>query len=89
MSYAIDLLKNIAEKRSVSKDDCITFGERVALKFRKFDEFTRSEVQHKINCLLYETEMKVLRRHRVVPDDNTYNYTYDTSGASMYFFKQS
>lgn len=91
MGDAMNILKDIAAGRSLNKAECTVFAERVALKLRKFDEITRSEVEHKINCILYAEEMKILKRQRPPASSlSEYNTpSHDSTAASPSAFTES
>lgn len=42
-------------------DACSTFCDYLASKLREFDAISRAEVVHKINNIIYETELKMLQ----------------------------
>lgn len=50
------------QNKQLQKDECTLYGELIALKLRKMDDISRVEVQHRINDILYETEMKLLKQ---------------------------
>ncbi|XP_012278708.1 uncharacterized protein LOC105698760 [Orussus abietinus] len=58
-----DVPKEVPLER-IRRDGAAVYGEHVANKLRTYDAFTRADVEHKINCILHEADMRVLYRSR-------------------------
>lgn len=59
------LLKEmLREGQGKDKDEYDAFGEYIAIKLKKMDHVTRLELQNKINNLIFETELKILRQNQ-------------------------
>lgn len=56
------ILKTYAEKNKV-KDKATTYGEHVANKLRSYTDFIRLNTEHKINCILHESDMLMLQQN--------------------------
>lgn len=52
------IIKELSDRHK-DRDEEDVYGELVAHKLRKLDEKTRRELQHKINCMVFEAEMKI------------------------------
>lgn len=48
--------------KTIAKDEFSTYGEHIANKLRKLDHISCAVIQHKINTLLFEAEMKKYKR---------------------------
>lgn len=58
------------------KDNATTYGEHVANKLRSYSDFIRLNTEHKINCILHESDMLMLQQH------NQPGYPINFSGSS-------
>lgn len=45
------------------KDEYDLYGKQIALKLKKMDPITRTQTQHRINCVLHDSEMQILGRN--------------------------
>jgi len=61
------ILKTYAEKNKV-KDNATTYGEHVANKLGSYTDFIRLNTEHKINCILHESDMLMLQQNNQPPD---------------------
>ena len=57
------ILKTYAEKNKI-KDNATTYGEHVANKLRSYADFIRLNTEHKINCILHESDMLMLQQNK-------------------------
>lgn len=53
---AFQIMKDVAGKK---RDECDVFGEHVANKLRKYDNHTRVLVEHHINNILFDADIKM------------------------------
>lgn len=45
------------------RDNATTYGEHVANKLRSYADFIRLNTEHKINCILHESDMLMLQQN--------------------------
>lgn len=63
------ILKDAATGKTVVKDEYDLYGEQIALKLKKMDPINRTETQHRINCIIHEVEMNLLRNKIILSPD--------------------
>lgn len=56
------ILKTYTEKKKL-KDNATTYGEHVANKLRSYSDFIHLSTEHKINCILHESDMLMLQQN--------------------------
>ena len=52
---------NYRSSCSISRDEAAVYAEHIANKLRKYNVFIRLDVEHKINCILHEADLKLLQ----------------------------
>lgn len=62
------LIKDGNTHKTLIKDEYDLYGEQIALKLKKMDAVCRAETQHRINCILHEAEMKLLKPKPATPE---------------------
>lgn len=84
---AIDLLRDFADN-CLNKDSVAVYCEHIANKMRKYDPYTQAEVEHKINCILHEADMKSLWRPNARSsrhaEYNTLSYSANASSSRVF-----
>ncbi|XP_031354142.1 uncharacterized protein LOC116178701 [Photinus pyralis] len=71
LEEAYGVMSMLSAKRTASRDECALFGEQLACKLQKLDDRNRLILMHKINTLVFETEMRISRPSNI----STFNYT--------------
>ena len=56
------IMANVPSSAPTQKDEYSLFGEQLACKLRKMEPILRLETQHKINCVVFEAEMKMAQK---------------------------
>jgi len=56
------ILKTYTEKNKL-KDNASTYREHVANKLRSYSDLIRMNTEHKINCILHESDMLMLQQN--------------------------
>nr|XP_053618119.1 uncharacterized protein LOC128679727 [Plodia interpunctella]XP_053618371.1 uncharacterized protein LOC128679899 [Plodia interpunctella] len=59
MSQALNIMKSVSDRQNQTqeKDEDTLFGEYIAAKLRKMDKSTNAIVKHRINNIIFETEI--------------------------------
>lgn len=73
-------------------DEYDLYGQEIALKLKKLDPLTRAQAQHRINIVLYDTELKILGRNLEFPsyiDSSRTSTPYSVASPSSFNNQQS
>lgn len=81
LTKAYEIIDSISSQPAL-RDECLVYGEHVAIKLRKFNEHRRAILMHKINSLIFEAEMEVYNSQKVFSYQNNYGRYENTCSSS-------
>lgn len=74
----------LLKQASTKKDECGIYGDYVAEKLRKMNDFYRVQAQHKISNALFELEMEIYRNQGdVQPQPSTSQESQTTCTSNL------